>query len=83
MKRFSVFLSLLVICAVMAAPVARAGYMRGDHYTLDEIYTVIKGMEKKNPDLVSVSEFGKSVEADGKDPWVTSLLNRMDFLSCR
>jgi predicted deacylase len=109
----------------MASSSASAGYMRGGHYTLDEIYAATRGVEHTNPDLVTVSEIGKSVEGrpllliriarpdgkdrpgaliyanvhadewtgnrvalaiaerlagdDGKDQWITSLLDQMDF----
>jgi len=125
MKKTGIILSAALLVFVIGAQSADAGYLRGKHYTLEEIYNVTRGLEKKHPKLVSIEEYGKSVEGrpllairiarrdgvkrpealitasihaveftgdrvalaiaeklidrDGADPWVTSLLDRMDF----
>jgi len=117
-------LALLVPLLLLAGD-ARAGYLRGGHYTLDEFYAAIRAVEDLNPDLVTIEEFGQSVKgrpllviriarpdgkersevlltgnvhADefaggrvalsiaerlagdaGRDAWIDSLLDKMDF----
>lgn len=121
---FKYRLVLLAFAMLAFAPAADAGYLRGKHYTLDEIYAHIRELGNKS-DIVSIEEIGKSVEGrpilavriarrdgtqrpealitssihaiefsgdrialavaekliekESSDPWVASLLDRMDF----
>jgi carboxypeptidase T len=120
-------LKTIVIVGLMLAvgADARAGYNRGGHYTLDELYAAVRAVASAHPDLVSLEEIGESVEGrpllmlriarrdgkdrpealiygnvhamewmggrmalacaerladdDGRDPWITQLLDRSDF----
>jgi predicted deacylase len=122
-KRGVVFVFIITMSA--AAGPAQAGYMHGEHYTLDQLYSAIRALEGKGRGMASIEEFGRSVEGrpllvvkigrpdgkdrgeilitanvhasewtghrvalaiadrliqdDEKDPWVTSLLDRMEF----
>jgi len=53
---------LVFILSLAFTTSASANWMQGGHYTLDEFYEAIRGMEDIAPELVTVSEFGKSVE---------------------
>jgi predicted deacylase len=54
---------------------ANAGYMRGDHFSLDEFYSAIRAVEKANPHIVTIHEFGKSVEGR---PLLDIIIKRTD-----
>ncbi len=125
MKPASKILFAAIMASLLSYSAADAGVIRGEHFTLDELYVVTLGMEKKNPELVSIEQFGRSVQGlplfaikiarrdgverpevlitasihaveftgdrvaigiahklideDGKNPWVTELLDKMDF----
>jgi len=125
MKRSGTILAATMFLTLVSVEISEAGYLRGRHFKLDDLYIVILSMEKKRPGLVSIEQYGKSVEGrsllaikiarrdgkkrpdvlvtgnihateftgdrlaiavaeklieqDGIDPWVTSLLDRMDF----
>lgn len=124
-KRIRVVFLVLFFVVFSGVEAVHAGYFRGEHYTLDELYGAIRAVDDLNPDLVTIEEIGKSVEGrpllaikiarpdgrrraevlitgnvhadewtghrvalaiaeelaqqDGKDTWVTSLLDSMDF----
>jgi len=50
------------VAFVLLPAAATAGYLRDGHYTLNEFYAAIRAVEEVHRDLVSVTEFGKSVE---------------------
>lgn len=125
MTRIARFVFTVLLLQGLVAFSADAGYFRGGHYTLDEVYEAINALGDLNPELATVEEFGKSVEGrplyvvkisrpdnkarpkalvyatvhadewtgdrvalamaerliidDGRDEWVTSLLDRMDI----
>jgi len=62
MRNSTKILSALIMMTLLLQTPASAGVMRGKHFTLDELYIVILGMEKKNPELASIEQFGRSVE---------------------
>ncbi len=116
--------TMTVVLAVGLAAPAMADAL-GEHYSLGEFHDAIRELERAAPELVEVTEYGKSVEGrpllaariarddgrerpevlitgcvhanewtgarvalsiarrlaedDGEDPWITSLLDRMEF----
>ena len=125
MKRSYQFMVAFLLIMLLAASASGAGYLRGGHYTLEELDAAVQGVAKKNPELATIEEIGRSVEGrpllllkigrpdkreraealiygtahadewtgnrvalaiaerlaadDGHDPWISSLLDRIDF----